>query len=248
MTWNLTELDEQRSRIRHQMAEDRELHEVASEFLQRSYRRDYCYQWDWLGFPTLNMPEDIVVIQEIMFKNRPTVVIESGVAWGGGLALAASLMSLYAPSGRVLGIDKHLDPSLSHRLSAVGLPVQIELLRADSTGQEAIHWVSQKIGPGDSVMVILDSDHSHDHVLAELRSYGKLVSPGQFLVVCDTAVRTLADATDRRRPWSSSRNPASALEVFLSESLLFERDEITNSKILTSFHPGGYLRRTLSTD
>jgi cephalosporin hydroxylase len=246
MTWNPAELKHQRRKIREQLSEDHELHDVACEFLQRSYRRDYCYQWDWLGFPTLNMPEDIVAIQEIMFRNKPTVVVETGVAWGGGVALVASLMSLYAPTGRVLGVDKHLDPTLDERLSAVGLPVEIQLLEDDSTALGALEWVADRIRPDDAVMVILDSDHSHDHVLSELQLYGKIVSPGQFLVVCDTSVRLLADSTDRQRPWSRSRNPDSALGEFLAATSLYERDEETNQKLLTSFHPGGYLRRLAS--
>ncbi len=243
MTWNSDQLSQQRRKIRDGLAEDRVLHDAALEFLQMSYRRDYCYQWDWLGFPTLNMPEDVVAIQEIIFKNKPTVVVETGVAWGGGVALAASLMSLYAPFGRVLGVDKNLDPTLSERLEAVGLPVQIRLVQDDSTAQRAVEWVGEQIRPDDTVMVILDSDHSHDHVLSELQLYGRFVSPGQFLVVCDTSVRSLADSTDRQRPWSSTRNPDSALAEFLRTTSLFERDEATNQKLLTSFHPGGYLRR-----
>jgi len=84
-------------------------------FLKKSYQFDYCYQWDWAGFPILNMPEDIVAFQEILFRCQPTVITETGVAWGGSIALGASLMSLYEPTGKVLGIDKHLDSTLKVR-------------------------------------------------------------------------------------------------------------------------------------
>ena len=161
------------------------------------------------------MPEDIVAFQEILFRCKPTVIIETGVASGGSIALGASLMSLNEPTGKVLGIDT-----------------------------SALKWVADKVTESDRVMVVLDSHHTHEHVLSELRAFSSFVTRGQFLIVADTSVKDLANDTDRVRPWSQKRNPHSALQEFLAESSEFVRDERVNNKLLTSFHPGGYLRKT----
>ncbi len=243
MTWDREKLQAEREVKLELQAEDEGLHRTSLSFLKESYQFDYCYQWDWAGFPILNMPEDIVAYQEILFRCKPTVVIETGVAWGGGVALVSSLMSLYAPQGKVLGIDLNLDHDLSGRLEKLNLPVEIRLLEASSTDASALAWVGNYITSEDCVMVILDSHHTHGHVLAELRAYSAFVTPGQFMIVGDTSVKDLVQATDRVRPWTAESNPHSALEVFLGETSDFVRDAAMNRKLLTTFHPGGYLRR-----
>lgn len=243
MTWDKGKLDADRLLKRDLQALDEGLQRASLAFLKESYQFDYCYQWDWAGFPILNMPEDVMAYQEILFRGKPTVVIETGVAWGGGIALLASLMSLYEPNGKIIGIDLHLKLDLASQLAGLNLPVGINLLEASSVDESALAWVASYINPEDRVMVILDSHHTHDHVLAELRAYSSLVTSGQFLIVGDTSVKDLAQATDRVRPWTVDANPHSALEVFLEESSSFIRDPVVNRKLLTTFHPGGYLRK-----
>jgi len=243
MTWNYESFIESRNdRLKKQIS-DVQLAVTAQTFLRESYVSDYCYQWDWAGFPILQMPEDIQTYQEIIFKTKPSVIIETGVAWGGGIALLASIMSLYNPQGQVLGIDLNLDPDLQGRLSDLNLPVDIELYLGSSTSESSLEWVKNHITDTDTVMVVLDSHHTHQHVSEELQMYSKLVSPGHFLVVGDTSVKDLADATTRVRPWTSIDNPHTALEAFLKSTDLFFRDRSVNEKLLTTFHPGGYLRR-----
>jgi len=243
MNWDRVKFEEDREVRLSQQALDKGLEKLSKEFLAASYQRDYCYQWDWAGFPLLQMPEDIVAYQEIVLGCKPTVIIESGVAWGGGIALAASLMSTYQPDGKVLGIDLNLDLSLQDRLGELGLPVLIDLIRASSVDKEAIDWVSSQIGSEDSVMVVLDSHHTHEHVLAELNAYAGLVSRGQFLIVGDTSIKDLANSTDRVRQWSLTDNPHTALQEFLLSNKEFCVDERLSKKLLTTFHPGGYLRK-----
>jgi len=215
----------------------------ALAFLKDSYSFDYAYQWNWMGFPIIQMPEDIVACQEIMLACKPTVVIETGVAWGGGLALVASMMSLYHHTGTVLGIDLNLNPELSGQLDRLNLPVTIDLLQASSIDDSALTWVVDHISSDDRVMVILDSHHTHDHVLAELRRYSPLVTPGQFIIVGDTIVKDIGGAPSRERAWDVTANPHTGLEAFLGESSDFIRDPAVNQKLLTTFHPGGYLRK-----
>lgn len=243
MPWNRKQLESERKTKLLRQNADEDLKSLSLDFLKKSYQFDYCYQWNWAGFPILNMPEDIVAYQEILFRCKPTVVIETGVAWGGSIALAASIMSLYEPTGKVLGIDKNLDKELLSQLRELNLPVTIELLQSNSTEKSALNWVAERLNGSDRVMVILDSHHTHDHVLSELRVFSSFVTSGQFLIVGDTIVKNLATNTDRVRPWSLERNPHSALEEFLTESSDFARDDQVNNKLLTSFHPGGYLRK-----
>jgi len=244
MNWDRGKFEEDRELRLTQQAEDTGLISLSKEFLAASYRRDYCYQWDWAGFPILQMPEDIVAYQEIVLTCKPTVIIECGVAWGGGIALAASLMSMYQPDGKVLGIDLNLDPSLQDRLRVLGLPVTIDLIRASSIDKDTVDWIKNKIGSEDSVMVVLDSHHTHQHVLAELKAYANFVSSGQFLIVGDTIIKDLADSTDRVRQWSLTDNPHTALEEFLLSNKDFNKDDRLSKKLLTTFHPGGYLRKS----
>ena len=243
MPWNRKQLESDRTTKLLRQSADKDLESLSLDFLKKSYQFDYCYQWDWAGFPILNMPEDIVAYQEILFRCKPTVVIETGVAWGGSIALGASIMSLYEPTGKVLGIDKNLDDGLLFKLRQLNLPVTIDLLQSNSTEDSALNWVAEQLNKYDRVMVVLDSHHTHDHVLSELRVFSSFVTSGQFLIVGDTSVKDLADDTDRVRPWSSTQNPRSALEEFLTESSEFVRDDQVNNKLLTSFHPGGYLRK-----
>jgi cephalosporin hydroxylase len=241
--WSERNFLDERSLKEHALSEDSGTRAIARDFVQASYRHDYCYMWDWLGFPILQMPEDIVALQEILFRYQPSVFIETGVAWGGGVALAASIMSLYNPTGSVLGVDLNLRPDLSDKLENLGLPVSTGLLQASSISDEALAWCSSAIGPHDRVMVLLDSHHTHDHVLTELNLYSALVSKGQYLIVGDTSAGELAHATKRERPWTVDENPLSAVREFLAASECFEQDLQLNSKLLTTFHPLGYLRK-----
>jgi len=242
MSWNRDELEVQRELIRDSLQSDSNLQDVSLNFLKSSYQRDYCYQWDWLGFPILQMPEDVVAYQELIFRCKPTVIIETGVAWGGSIALAASILSHLSENGRVIGIDLNLDPTLEARLGQLPLRARIELHGASSVDIAVVQTIAESITPDDRVMVVLDSHHSHDHVYQELALYSDLVSVGQYLIVGDTSVKDLAAETHRRRDWSSDLNPHSAVEAFLLADNNFIRDEV-NNKLLTSFHPGGYLKR-----
>lgn len=243
MAWVREDLERQRGEVRARIAANSELQVSALDFLKGSYREDYCYQWDWLGFPILQMPEDIVAYQEILYRAQPTLVVETGVAWGGSIALAASILSLLPGERRVIGIDLNLDEALEGRLRDLKLSTSIELRQGSSIDPTIVAQIADSVTPQDKVMVVLDSHHTHEHVLSELRAYASLVSPGQHLIVGDTSVRFLASDTSRVRPWTEFRNPHTAVEEFLLEDSRFVRDAGVNSKLLTTFHPGGYLVR-----
>jgi cephalosporin hydroxylase len=205
-------------------------------------RYDWSYQWSWLGVPVIQMPPDLVVLQEIIWETRPQLVIETGIARGGSLVFSASLLELLG-EGEVLGIDIDIRPHNRAAIAAHPLAHRIRTIEGSSVEETVVEEARRAALAVERVMVILDSDHTHDHVLAELRAYGPLVTVGQFLVVADTFVEDIPSQEHRPRPWGPGNNPATALRAWLRESDGFEPDAFVNAKLLLTASPGGYLRR-----
>jgi cephalosporin hydroxylase len=223
------------------MAEDDALAASALDVLVRSDRHNWSYQWSWLGVPIIQMPPDVLAVQEILWETRPDVVVETGVARGGSLIFYASILELIG-KGRVIGVDIDIRPHNRDSIERHPLSRRIDLIQGSSVEQETLDRVKALIPTGASVMAILDSNHTHAHVLDELRLYGPLVTHGQFLIVADTVVERIPAQAHRPRPWGPGDNPATALDAYLAECDRFERDEFINAKLLLSSSPGGYLR------
>jgi cephalosporin hydroxylase len=237
-----SEFEAQKAEAALRMAADAELAENALALNSAADRYDWSYQWSWLGLPVIQMPSDIVVLQEIIWETRPQLVIETGIARGGSLILSASVLELVG-EGEVLGIDVDIRAHNRDAISAHPLACRIRMVEGSSLEDEVVAEARRAASAAERVMVILDSDHTQDHVLAELRAYAPLVSVGQFLVVCDTFVEVLPRQEHRPRPWGPGNNPATALRVWLEESDGFEPDPVVNAKLLLTASPGGYLRR-----
>ncbi len=224
------------------MAEDSALKDAARDLLVRADRHNYSYQWSWLGLPIIQLPGDIVATQEVVWAARPTLIVETGVARGGSLILFASLMELMG-EGRVVGVDIEVRAHNRAAIEDHPLAHRIALIEGSSIEPETVAAVRGRIAAEDRVMVVLDSNHSHDHVLAELRLYAPLVTPGQYLIVADTVVEDIPVQAHRPRPWGPGDNPKTALDAYLAECDRFERDEYLDAKLLDTANPGGYLRR-----
>jgi cephalosporin hydroxylase len=225
-----------------QMAQDTELDRLATQVFAMSDRYDYSYFWRWLGLPIIQVPDDIVTLQEIIWETRPQVVIETGFARGGSAILYSSILTLIG-DGIVVSVDIDIR---SHNRTAVEehpLGKRVRLVAGSSTASETLDRVRALIPDGARVMVILDSNHTHQHVLEELRLYGPLVTEGQFLVVSDTVIEDIPPQTHRPREWGPGNNPKTALREYLRESDDFEPDPWYNSKELITSSRGGYLRR-----
>lgn len=222
--------------------EDHALQRQALDFVRDSDKYHYGYQWTWLGMPIIQLPADILVTQEIIWANQPDLIIETGVAWGGSIVLYASLLQL-AGKGRVIGIDRVLPDNIRNEINSFPFSHRIELIEGSSVDPQVADLVRNAARPGETVMVLLDSNHTHDHVLEELRLYADLVTPGQYLVVSDTIVEDIPAQSHRPRPWGPGNNPKTALQKFLETDTRFERDEYINDKLLTTFTPDGFLRR-----
>jgi cephalosporin hydroxylase len=238
--FNRPEFEASKARQAIHMADDQALKSSAFEFVTAADKYDYAYQQTWLGMPIIQLPEDILVTQELFWADRPDVVIETGVAWGGSVVLHASLMEL-AGKGKVIAIDQVLPPNLRADIMKFSFSHRIQLIEGSSENQDVADAVKAQIGAPDRVAVFLDSNHSHEHVLAELRLYGSLVSKGQHLTVYATAIARMPVSTHRPRPWGPEANPMTALQAYLNETDRFVVDAICERKSLVSFAPQGRL-------
>jgi cephalosporin hydroxylase len=224
------------------MAADAELAEAAVAVNAAADRHDWSYQWSWLGLPVIQLPPDIVALQEVIWETRPQLVIETGIARGGSLVLYASILELI-DEGEVLGIDVDIRSHNREAIEAHPLAGRIRMLEGSSLDDAVVAETRRSASHVERVMVVLDSNHTHEHVLAELRLYAPLVTVGQFLVVADTFVEQIPPQKHRPRPWGPGNNPATALRTWLEETDGFEPDPFVNSKLLLTASPGGYLRR-----
>ena len=209
----------ERERSKIQMGKDQALRKQAIELTISADKYKYGYHWEWCGVPIIRHPDDIVLQQEIVWGLRPQKIIETGVARGGSLVLSSSLMSLYSDSSKVLGIDlkifDHARSSLSEWLDCG----KIEIFESDSTSSESIERVTQFLdGDLRPILVVLDSNHSEEHVLKELRAFGPLIPRGSVIIVADTIVQEMPTGYYQDRPWGSDDNPLTAVNRFLAEN------------------------------
>jgi len=225
------------------MAQDKALQERSKAVLIESDHHGYGYQWTWLGLPIIQLPSDILAVQEIIWEMKPDVIVETGIAWGGSVVLYASLLELIG-KGRVIAVDKVLPELNIDEIMKYPFSNRITLHCGSSVDKEIYAKIKEGIEPSDSVMVLLDSNHTHDHVLEELQLYAPLVTKGQYLVVSDTIVEDIPPQEHRPRPWGPGNNPKSALNAYMAECDRFEVDAYINDKLLQTFTPDGYLKCT----
>lgn len=234
------EFEARKMRKRAELGKDKNLQKQALEFVANADKYDYAYMQSWLGLPIIQLPEDILITQEIFWADQPDVVIETGVAWGGSIVLHASLMEL-SGRGRVLGVDKVLPPHLRSDIMKFPFSKRIHLIEGDSASETVIEAIKAEICETDKVAVFLDSNHTHDHVLAELRVYGQLVTKGQHMTVYATAIERMPKSIHRPRPWAPGSSPMTAINAFLQESDRFLVDGNWDDRTLVSYAPRGRL-------
>jgi cephalosporin hydroxylase len=224
------------------LGKDAELQRLARDVIVQSDRHHWSYQWTWLGVPIIQMPPDIVATQEIIWKTKPQLIIETGVARGGSLILYASILELLG-EGKVIGVDVEIRAHNRASIESHPLSKRIELIESDALSPTLHEALKEKTKNVERVMVILDSNHTHEHVKRELELFADFVTPGQYLIVADTVVEYIPEQEHRPRPWGIGNNPATALKEFMSSDSRFELDAVTNSKLLLTSSPGGYLVR-----
>jgi cephalosporin hydroxylase len=223
-----------------------------------SIRYNYTYNFTWMDRPIIQFPQDMVGMQEIIWRTKPDLIIETGIAHGGSLVMNASLLAMleYAdaveqggvvdpkkPRRKVLGID--IDIRAHNRAAIEGHPMagRIEMIQGSSIGADVIAEVKKRAQGYKNILVSLDSNHTHEHVLAELEAYAPLTTVGNYCVVFDTGIEDAPDTMFADRPWGPGNNPKTAVWEYLKTHPEFQVDKSIEHKLLITVAPDGYLRR-----
>lgn len=216
---------------------------LSHDWIRETAAGRYSYNFRWLGRPIIQFPQDILAVQELIWSIRPDLVIETGIAHGGSLILSASILELIGGDGQVLGID--IDIREHNRTEILNHPLskRIAMVQGSSIDPEVARKVHDLARRKGTVLLLLDSDHSHGHVLQELRLYTPLVRKGSYCVVFDTIIEDMAGELEYPgRPWGEGNNPKTAVREFLKTCDRFEVDREMEAKLLITVAPEGYLR------
>lgn len=220
---------------------------ISRQWLKVGWNQKYTYRFSWMGRPIIQLPEDMVRIQEVIYRVKPDVIIETGIAQGGSLIFYASLCKAME-KGRVIGIDIEIRPHNRQAIEAHELYSLITLVEGSSTAPEVVSRIKSLVKPREVVIVILDSAHSKQHVSAELEAYHDLVTPGSYIIAADGIMRDLNDVPGGKSEWVWD-NPAQAVAEFAqkhSEFVLEDPARPFNESELTenvTYWPKGWLRR-----
>lgn len=229
-------------------SKDTELQALSHNWINRAQSLKYSYHFEWLGRPIIQYPQDIVAMQELIWSIQPDLIIETGIAHGGSLIFSASMLELNAACGGpqdadVLGVDIDIRAHNREAIEAHPMFKRISMIQGSSIAPEIIEQVQVKAAGKQRVLVCLDSNHTHDHVLAELRAYAPLTSVGSYCVVFDTVIEDMPAEMFLDRPWGPANNPKTAVWEYLKIHPEFEIDKQMDHKLLISVAPDGYLKR-----
>ena len=220
---------------------------IAEQWVKVGWNQKYSYTFSWLGRPIIQLPEDMVRTQEVIYRVKPDVIFETGVAHGGSLIYYASLCKVLG-RGRVVGIDIEIRPHNRKAIESHELASYITLIEGSSTAPEVVAKVKQQLKPGETALVLLDSNHTKAHVLAELEAYHDLVSPGSYIVATDGIMKDLPDVPRGQRDWTWDNPTDAAIEFaaqhpeFVIEQPAWAFNE-SGLKRNLSHWPGAWLRR-----
>jgi cephalosporin hydroxylase len=243
-----------------QQGESLLLNQLTRQWIDESTKTNYSYHFEWLGRPIIQYPQDIVGIQQLLWLVQPDLLIETGIARGGSLIFYASILELIAQCGgptnsKVLGIDIDVRAHNKKAILAHPMSKRIEIIQGSSTDRLVAEQVEQRAKTAKRVMVCLDSNHTHEHVLQELRLYAPMVSLDSYIVVFDTVIEDLPSNLIKDRPWSKGNNPKTAVYEYLKEldkekvvglndeKLRFVIDKQIDNRLLITVAPSGFLRR-----
>ncbi len=221
---------------------DKDLLAKSHDWFLAANARKYSYHFEWMGRPIIQYPQDIVAMQELIWRVRPEVIVETGVAHGGSLVFYASMLELMGGEREVIGVDIDIRPHNRKAIEEHPMARRISLIQGSSIDSGIVSEVRERVGARAPVMVVLDSNHTHQHVLEELRLYSPFVSKGSYLVVFDTVIEDMPVQAFGDRPWRPGNSPKSAVFEFLRENRRFRIDSGVDDKLLVSVAPSGYLQ------
>lgn len=221
---------------------DENLQNLTNRWFIESCRHKYSYNFSWMGRPIIQFPQDIIAMQEIIWQVKPDLIVETGIAHGGSLIFYASMLELIGEGGKILGID--VDIRQHNRVEIEKHPMfkRITMIEGSSIDEEIAKQVFDFAKGNSRVLVVLDSNHTHDHVLKELQLYSPLVTKDSYLVVFDTVVEDMPEDFFSDRPWGKGNNPKTAVWEFLKTNKRFEIDKDIEAKLLITVAPDGYLK------
>jgi cephalosporin hydroxylase len=218
---------------------------IINDALKIFSKADKKYRWlhqnTWMGEPILNIPPDILALQEIIYKAKPDYIIETGVAWGGSILFLASMLKIFGGK-KVIGVDTFIPRNVKKVVNKdKNLSKFIKLLKGDSTNTKIVSIIKKITKRSKKILIILDSYHTHEHVLKELNIYSKFVKKNNYLICCDTILEFIPKQKHRPREWGPGNNPYTALKEFLKRNKRFIIDKKISNKLLFTNHPSGYL-------
>jgi cephalosporin hydroxylase len=234
---------EERAADIDRMAHDEELRKKSLDWMIHADKYKYTYNFSWLGRPIIKFPNDIIIIQEIIWSVKPDLIIETGIAHGGSLILSASMLELIGGDGLVLGIDIDIRAHNRRAIEQHPMYKRIKMIEGSSVDPVIIEQVGRHVEGRKSVMVFLDSLHTHAHVAKELELYSPYVTPGSYLVLPDTFIEYFPKGYySANRPWDVGNNPMTALKEFLAGNDCFVIDREVCEKLMITEAFDGYLK------
>lgn len=252
------EFEQQVARNIRALGEDSDFLALSRRWVRESLNHQYTHNFTWLGRPVIQAPQDSCALQQIIWDVQPDLIIETGIAHGGSLILSASMLALLeyaqavtagvpldpqAPTRKVLGIDIDIRAHNRAAIDAHPMRSRIEMLEGSSVDTEIIAQVRRRAADFERILICLDSNHTHAHVLAELEAYAPLVSPGSYCVVMDTGIEDLPEGACTDRPWGKGNNPKTAVREYLAAHPEFAADKTIEWKIAITAAEDGYLKR-----
>ena len=228
--------------------DDAALREASRAWMNLANGRKYSYHFEWLGRPVIQYPQDIVAMQELIWQVQPDLIVETGIAHGGSLVFSASMLELNAACGgpadaRVVGVDIDIRSHNRAAIEAHPLARRIAMIEGSSVAAEVVAQVASIAAGKRRVLVSLDSNHTHAHVLAELEAYAPLTSVGSYCIVFDTVIEDMPASMFPDRPWGPGDNPKTAVFEFVKRHPEFEIQKSIDHKLLVSVAPDGFLKR-----
>lgn len=221
---------------------DKSIKPLSLAWLIAANTHRYSYNFSWMGTRIIQFPQDIIAMQEIIWKVKPDLIVETGIAHGGSLVFHSSMLELIGGQGEVIGIDVDIREHNRAEIEKHPMFKRIRILEGSSLDDGIVKKIYEHAKNKKGILVVLDSNHTRDHVFRELQLYSPLVTKGSYLIVLDTAIEDMPEDFFPDRPWGKDNNPKTAVRDFLKTNDRFEIDKEIESRVLITVAPDGYLK------
>ena len=239
---DIVEFEAKRTQCAEKLGKDQDILKLSRELLHRLDSYNYSYLWTAAGVPIIQTPADIIAHQEVVWKTKPSLIIETGIARGGSLINSAMALEVNGGQGKVIGIDIDIREHNREVIENHKLARRIETIQGSSIDVAVFEQVAQQVSSNDKVMVVLDSNHTCEHVREELELWGKLVTKGCYLVVADTMLFYATEPVQGSETWTPGNDPLSALNKYMETNDKFQPDHEINGKLIFSGSFNGYMK------